>query len=185
MKRYGPEDVAESRLQDWADELHYPGFSAWPSQNMLERLRTDRRNAAPGVQPGDYEIIDPEEDEGGPSVAVVKDGGVGAMVDRMHKSIKKANDCEEVQRAVERMPDYYQTFLRATYVRYSPREDHVTAEEAAKRLGVAERTYYRDKRRVLLYIACQLCLPGAPEAEAARLREEMEETAGRRPLAAA
>lgn len=160
---YSPGFTAETRLIEWADARDIPPWNAWPSQNVFQRLRTDRRNAAPGAQGSSFDIIEPDA-EGGCSVAVVKDGGVGAMVDRMYEAISKANRVEEMAHALNGMPKYYRALVDATYDRAGARENYPAVERVAEKLGVSRATYYRHKERMLLWLACQLCIPGAPEA---------------------
>lgn len=148
---------AEDRLERWARNLHYPGFNVWPSENMLQRRRLDRRNVAAGVQRSSMDIID--------GVPCTPDGGVGAMVDRMYMAVTRSRECREVGEWLESVPEFYRELVKTAYIRIGLREDAPTAEQAAKRIGISRASYFRHKRKVLLSLAAYLCL--APEAAAA------------------
>lgn len=148
--------LASERLEEWAQNLHYPGFSTWPSENLFQRLRTDRRNAAAGAQSSPVDVID--------GVPCRKDGGAAAMVARMAKSIDRSRRVREVAEAMQQLPEEAVVLIVATYVRYSPREDARTAEQASLKIGISRATYFRRKERVLQLVADYLALSaGTPE----------------------
>lgn len=50
------------------------------------------------------------------SSSQANDGGMGAMVDRMHAAIKHDLRCRDMQDAISQMPELYASFIRATFI---------------------------------------------------------------------
>lgn len=147
--------IADALLSEWASNLHYPGFNVWPSDNVLQKLRRDRRNTASGAQPSKFEVID--------GIPCRPDGGYADMVDRMAAALERANRVRQVSAVVAVMTQDQLVLVKVTYFRYSLREDVLTAEQAAEKIGISRATFFRRREEVLSKVAHELCITDVRE----------------------
>jgi len=131
---------AEQRLIEWARDLHFPDFNAFPPRNVLKRIRDEGAGASQGT-------------------AEQNDGGLGRMVDRMAASIERSRRCAEVREAFEVMPADYQMLAKVAYrdcpsYRDVPRD----SAHAAATIGISLRAFFYRKKLMLEWLGDWLCI---------------------------
>ena len=128
----------EARLREYCQWLQEPGINCLPDTGTLGRVRTEGPNA-------------------GRRTDVQSDGGMGAMVDRMHFAIERDNRCKELAAVIAKLPEDHATTMRCTYIGHW-RDVPRTGKAAAGMMGVSMPTYWRRKSRLLDWLADKLCL---------------------------
>src|SRR5690349_12134678 len=170
----------EERLVEWAKEKFYPGWEEPSPSAVLGRLmdegRDERRKrnsrlwrvvrkALDNLRGG---AIPCKETRGvrmeiivldGDSTACPPDGGAGAMIERMAKSIERSRRCRELGELLDLMPRNLYVVVHHTYANCAaPVEIPRRAEEAWRAIGVSKATCFRRKGEMLQWLGVRLGL---------------------------
>lgn len=171
---------AEERLKEWGREKFYPGWAEPTPSAALGRMmdvgKDKRRAQARRIRQlldryvffrkTNREPIACHETRGirmenividGETTVCPPDGGMGAMVERMASAIERSHRCRAVGELLDRMPRDMFTIAYETYGNCaSPRDVPNTAQGAARRIGISERTYFTRKKQMLRWLSEQL-----------------------------
>lgn len=128
-------------------------------QQRLSRRKTGVDRVVPCKETGGVhmEIVALDGD----SVACPPDGGMGLMyglmVERMAKSLERRDRCKEVSDLLAMMPSDGRAVVRVTYQEVAgPNEVGREGGEAARMLGISERTYWSRKKAMLEWLGERL-----------------------------
>lgn len=134
---------AHERLKEWGIERKRPPWEAWPETTVLQRIREEGSNA--GVRTDEQ-----------------SDGGVGAMVDRMHRALAKQRRCRDVQVLVDRLErsadenerEHYELIKAAYMGPWVPRNTNGVLEE----LPISRKVYLTRRAAMLAWVTYHLDL---------------------------